>query len=379
MPYITIRNIGPLVDTGRLKLTSLTLIIGKQSTGKSTLMKIISYCSWVEKRLIIGEDKFMYDYTHYLKFLKELMKFHRINEDEFSSDSYIEYESDWVKIEVSGNKRNAKLVRKPECKFAHNFKQSFIPSERNFLTSIQNIEKIYRTANIDNIFNFILEWRDAKSLFTDDKALDLVVTKGMKFYYDSKVEKEVLKLSNNKKISPFYASSGVQSELPLLVVANYLHSSIGTANYSAEDYALNKDINKFIYKSLRIFIEEPEQNLFPESQFELIKALFKIINKTEGCLMVLTSHSPYVLTSINLLIDASMACERNKNAVVEVFGDEVNLSPKAFSAYTITEFGTVENIIDEETNLIKGEYLDSISDTFDNMTYELNEIIYGDN
>ena len=79
MPYITIRNIGPLVDTGRLKLTSLTLIIGKQSTGKSTLMKIISYCSWVEKRLIIGEDKFMYDYTHYLKFLKELIKFHRIN------------------------------------------------------------------------------------------------------------------------------------------------------------------------------------------------------------------------------------------------------------------------------------------------------------
>ena len=43
---IHIRHIGPIVDTGEITITPLTLFIGKQSTGKSTLMKILCYCSW---------------------------------------------------------------------------------------------------------------------------------------------------------------------------------------------------------------------------------------------------------------------------------------------------------------------------------------------
>lgn len=378
MPYINIRNVGPLIDTGRLNITYVTLIIGKQSTGKSTLMKIISYCSWVEKRLMVDEDKFLYDYTHYQKFLKDLMKFHRMNEEEFTGDTYIEYESDLVKIEVNG-KKNAKIIKKAGFKeLANNFKQSFIPAERNFLTSIQNIERIYRTNNVDNIFNFILEWRDAKSFFTADNELDLVVTEGMKYYYDKKTEKEVIKLSNNKRISPFYASSGVQSALPLLVMANYLKLIIGQANYSADDYATGKDLSKFVYKYFRIFIEEPEQNLFPESQYELIRSLINTVGSSNGNYIILTSHSPYILTSINLLIEASLAKIKDKETASRILGMDLRLDSSDFSAYSISENGTVENIIDDETSLIKGEYLDSISERFDDMTYRLNSILYGD-
>lgn len=327
---------------------------------------------------MVDEDKFLYDYTHYQKFLKDLMKFHRMNEEEFTGDTYIEYESDLVKIEVNG-KKNAKIIKKAGFKeLANNFKQSFIPAERNFLTSIQNIERIYRTNNVDNIFNFILEWRDAKSFFTADNELDLVVTEGMKYYYDKKTEKEVIKLSNNKRISPFYASSGVQSALPLLVMANYLKLIIGQANYSADDYATGKDLSKFVYKYFRIFIEEPEQNLFPESQYELIRSLINTVDSSNGSYIVLTSHSPYILTSINLLIEASLAKIKNKETVSRILGLDLRLDSSDFSAYSISENGTVENIIDDETSLIKGEYLDSISERFDDMTYRLNSILYGD-
>lgn len=50
MASITIKNIGPLSDTGTVELGRFNIFIGKQSTGKSTLMKILCFCQWIEKR-----------------------------------------------------------------------------------------------------------------------------------------------------------------------------------------------------------------------------------------------------------------------------------------------------------------------------------------
>ena len=41
MATIQIKNVGPLKDTGKIQLNKLLLIIGKQSSGKSTFMKIL--------------------------------------------------------------------------------------------------------------------------------------------------------------------------------------------------------------------------------------------------------------------------------------------------------------------------------------------------
>lgn len=51
MQAIEIKNIGPLVDTGRVPITQVMLLVGEQSTGKSTFMKILCFCSWIESRL----------------------------------------------------------------------------------------------------------------------------------------------------------------------------------------------------------------------------------------------------------------------------------------------------------------------------------------
>ena len=40
MQTIEIRNIGPLVETGNVPVSQVMLLIGEQSTGKSTFMKI---------------------------------------------------------------------------------------------------------------------------------------------------------------------------------------------------------------------------------------------------------------------------------------------------------------------------------------------------
>ena len=41
MATIQIQNIGPIVDTGVIELRAINLFIGKQSSGKSTLLKIL--------------------------------------------------------------------------------------------------------------------------------------------------------------------------------------------------------------------------------------------------------------------------------------------------------------------------------------------------
>lgn len=57
MATIQIKSVGPIVDTGIIELKTVNLFIGKQSTGKSTLLKICSHCRWVEKLFSIGKHK----------------------------------------------------------------------------------------------------------------------------------------------------------------------------------------------------------------------------------------------------------------------------------------------------------------------------------
>ncbi len=50
MAKLEVKKIGPLVDL-KLTLNRFDVFIGKQSSGKSTLAKIISHCLWMEKEV----------------------------------------------------------------------------------------------------------------------------------------------------------------------------------------------------------------------------------------------------------------------------------------------------------------------------------------
>lgn len=52
MATIQIKNIGPITDTGIIPLTSVMLVIGKQSSGKSTFLKILCFCRWMGKLIM---------------------------------------------------------------------------------------------------------------------------------------------------------------------------------------------------------------------------------------------------------------------------------------------------------------------------------------
>lgn len=402
MQTIEIRNIGPLVETGIIPVSQVMLLIGEQSTGKSTFMKILCFCCWLEKQVMIGGDSIVSKYTHYYRFWNELKKFHHFNDEFLSDSSYIKYDGSAIQIEMRGKKRNAKIVRKP--KFAairHNLKISFLPSERNLLSSIQNIENLYRSKDVDMLFNYILEWGEARLQFDVANPLDLVFVDKMKYYYDAK-NGDVLTLADgHSQIKPYYASSGVQSALPIQVLATYLAGEVGTsAKISPVEYLKQLDLtdskidikvmtsvlkniqNRSSYKSFHMFIEELEQNLFPKAQFELVKMLVGLLKKMEQkstgytSTVFLTTHSPYVLTALNVMMLASAAYEMSPDKVNDLGLEDYVLPKGAYSAYCIKD-GRFENIVDEEFGFIKGDFLDSVSELVDNYTFELNSIIYG--
>ena len=93
MTKLKIRNIGPIKSTdnlqnGYIDFDGVTLFIGNQGTGKSTISKIFSTLSWIEKALVRGDFSVNY-ISQYNRFKKQLA-YQNIG-NYLKEESYIEY------------------------------------------------------------------------------------------------------------------------------------------------------------------------------------------------------------------------------------------------------------------------------------------------
>ena len=76
MNKLVIKNIGPL-KSATVNLAKYNLFIGPQSSGKSCILKIASYCNWVEKRIELSQAPD--DYLNDSVFWEHLVDYHRLN------------------------------------------------------------------------------------------------------------------------------------------------------------------------------------------------------------------------------------------------------------------------------------------------------------
>jgi hypothetical protein len=405
MATIHIKSIGPIKDTGVLQLRTVNLFIGKQSTGKSTLLKIMSYCRWLEKLLCVGKPKngrgVKYTYTHNYRFIQELLKFYRFDPEFFSVESEIIYVGDTYRIEFKGGVKTNPRIEAIEGATPYNVKLSFIPSERNLISAIKDIESWYRPKDFDVLFNFIFEWDEVRATYTPENALPLVVTPQLEYYYDKNIGEQLRTIDGRKNFSPFYASSGVQSALPLEVMVNALVKTVGTkANLSKtdlmdivnailkEDESFNKDSvesriakDLLIYKGAVFFIEEPEQNLFPESQANILYHMIGAIKKANDTsdysrsMLSIASHSPYILSTLNVLMAASEAYAIDPASTVGIIPEEYILEKGSIAAYWISEDGYVSDAIDSDIYMVDGTFIDGVSQHVEDSLDRLNDII----
>ena len=61
-----------------------------------------------------------------------------------------------------------------------------------------------------------------------------------------------------------------------------------------------------VYTYTQFVIEEPEQNLFPDTQCELLYFLLSCLNHGKAHRAIITTHSPYILYALNNCILANI-------------------------------------------------------------------------
>ena len=62
--------------------------------------------------------------------------------------------------------------------------------------------------------------------------------------------------------------------------------------------------SKFKKSTFNNIVEEPEQNLFPSSQKQILFSLLGFNNEQTGNKLIITTHSPYLLVYLTLCVEA---------------------------------------------------------------------------
>ena len=388
MTHLRIKNIGPLKDTGYIPITNIMLIIGEQSTGKSTFMKILSFCRWIEKKAMLKEYD---DILVKGGFIKQLKEFHKLSDEYFKNgEPYVEYTSDIVSIVHKGINTITKVSKVEDIK-RHNTKITYIPAERNLLSVIPNLDNKYKVSSYDSMFNCAMEFSEANKVFTKRNPLKLAFADDMEYYHEG--FNDYVKLTKtNTALLLEHTSSGIQSTVPVSVLIHYLCYITGMPSRRSPRMVQSNNDLDFSWKNVsnrlnyynypQLFIEEPEQHLYPTSQARLLRDIISQFSMALGKTgypgyVVMTSHSPYILTQLNVLLKARKAFSKNREETLNIIAEECILPLKYYSAYFVTQEGRMKNMMDRETGLIKGEYLDAVSETSDNELNRLDDIIYG--
>ena len=168
----------------------------------------------------------------------------------------------------------------------------------------------------------------------------------LKGTYESSQWGEQIKLEgSNLRIPLKDASSGQQEVLRLL---QGIFLSIGLQN--------RKEF---------FVVEEPEAHLYPLAQKELINAFAVFLNTIQEGKMIVTTHSPYILACINILLFAQYVANQigGQNGSINHIKREYWLDSSMFNAYSLGQNEAYcVNIKDTETGLIDQNYLDTISE-----------------
>jgi len=114
------------------------------------------------------------------------------------------------------------------------------------------------------------------------------------------------------------------------------------------------------------FVEEPEAHIFPKEQYEIVRYFAEIVNDvTLKPAVTITTHSPYILTAFNNLIEAGQVARAKpelKEDVAKLIPEQYWIKEGDFKAYAI-EDGVLKSIVAEDTGLVSTNYLDQVSET----------------
>ena len=404
MAHFIIKNIGPIKHT-EFDLNRVNVFIGPQSVGKSTIAKIVSFCLWLEKTAVRQQHIDNID----LSFVEEyLVSFHKMT-SYFNTKSYLHYEGQAITFDYT-HKRNIHITKNTNFSESETGKVAYIPAERNII-SMAYVGSF--KLEDDYVRDFVFEWLGIRSKYSRNDAIRIPGT-DVKYFFDEN-RGDIVELPDKKTISLSEASSGLQSVIPLFIYclcvsewiyqhnmdmsyedADKIIEGVSRMTYNAlkqeadsdkifkgDSYEENAEMMTVLirnilshtndapntYKTLTTFadrirkphftqliIEEPELNLFPETQVELLYAILRLLQNDRPDNLVITTHSPYILYALNnCLLANCVKGNMPKNKFEKVKCSDIVLNPREVSVYELEngEFRTIEQSINAESPTIQ--------------------------
>jgi hypothetical protein len=163
-----------------------------------------------------------------------------------------------------------------------------------------------------------------------------------------------------------FLSSGTQELLPLLNVLGQVATGQRDRIIFPRPNNLPVMPREIILSKGFIYLEEPEANVFPDTQYKLVRLFARLSHESIlDFSWVITTHSPYILTAFNNLIEAGQVARAKpelKNEVAKLIPEQYWIKEGDFKAYAI-EDGVLTSIVAEDTGLVSANYLDQVSET----------------
>lgn len=315
-----IRNLGPVKEVILDDITPLTVLIGQSGCGKSTVMKVLSICRWVNKMVYlrqyfqmgnIKESPFKFDFRSYFK----------TSSVPLNPDTVIKYVFDGTMILFDAD---GLRINYSDSGFLSLEKICFITEKRNMISDLVSLRTNRKDAGFylsEMLDDFVLAMRNYETIDLDYLGVRLRHTnsKGADAYHVEGIgdEGERFDIRLNE------ASSGIQTVLPLVAVMSYYTDKFDIVKRfnqtifrmlsetdSLKDFRPQMNIGEVPHRRVNFLIEEPELSLDPESQTHLIdymvgRCFSKKGDDMSDYTVMLATHSPYIVNYLNLLIARS--------------------------------------------------------------------------
>lgn len=409
MKRLIIHHIGPIKHV-ELEMKRVNVIIGPQSAGKSCILKIACFCSWLEKQIellqgpIITEEKGFWE--------DNLIGFHKLDGYFKKGDgAYFSYSSNSMSFTYLYDERKFDFEWKSKGRW--NYKRSrvsYIPAERNIVSVVPNWLDV--NLHNDNIRGFISDWYMARQMYGNRNCLSMLDL-GVKYYFDGATQTDMIMNVDGSPLGFSEASSGLHSLIPMQIYLDYLfegqysgknpskmnvesengfvlqtiynvkfrkgltdklkmgeavYYKIGSTNLPFVSIEKAKECQKLYdaytkTASSDIYLEEPEQNLFPQTQVEFVYDILKR-TKVHGDSVFIATHSPYILYALNNCMQGYLVRKKLPDNLKS--RSDSWLNPKDVGVWELRN-GELSSGIDpkhmtlqDEDGMIRGNYFDRI-------------------
>ena len=417
MERIIIERIGP-INRVELALRRVNVFIGPQGSGKSTVAKLVSFCQWVEKDCVRRQSIHHLGgpYVH-----EQLIRYHNI-EGDLSDKSCFDYEGEALHLHYENGEMRAE---KKEGFYSKGIsKNAYIPAERNII-SVPGI--FSTKMPFSYLTDFIDDWQRVRDKYRNGEKVELLDLHQSYRYDVGLGKDMVVSDGGEREFELSQVSSGLQSVVPLCVMIDYLTDWVYSHNEdrsseerrlireaalvrllanqegiedvreklelnpegkeafirlsNAYEHLAEEDIsnlNKEAIEELNkvkereetltrpgmsnLVIEEPELNLFPTTQVSLVYYLLKKINHGRD-MMVITTHSPYILYALNNCMLAWLASQTDAELVTQIseIPEGSRVDPGNVAVWELRE-GEIyaDSEIQDNRGLIRDNYFDRV-------------------